>query len=146
MSARDLERLQIKELLTSAIRTGDGAGTNTGTGIKLQGAVGHGAIAIYHVTGVGGDADETLTPAVYGSNSDDGVSDGNAVWADALRTGDSYGVITQPNGAQIVAYHLKPYRRYRTVDVLAGTTIAFTYGVTIVALAAKAPQTLPAAS
>lgn len=133
MGKRNLEHLDVVQLKAHAQENADVVGSAVAVGPC------HGAIAIYDVSAVGGDANETLTPKV------EGRKDGGA-WQDALDTGESYGVVTQPNGAQVVAVRLKPFEDYRVNDLLAGTSPLFTYGVHLVAYKPDASVTLPAAS
>jgi hypothetical protein len=134
MSSKLSERLRVIQLKAHAAL----AVNTTGTGVAVGAAGPHRAMAIVDMSAVGGDADETYTITIEGSNTaiDSGFELAHASGEAATLP------FTQPNGAQVAKVGLNPYRWYRYVLVVAGTTITCTFGVHVV----LEPSKLPAAA
>ncbi len=134
MSSKLSEQLRVIQLRAHAVT----AINVTGTGVVAGAAGPHRAMAIIDVSAVGGDADETYTLTIEGSNT--AIGSGFEL---AHASGEPATLpFTQPNGIQIAKIGLNPYKWYREVMVVANTTPSVTYGVHVVLM----PSTLPAAA
>lgn len=133
---------QISELGLVSITKAHGAETTSTTGAAVSGGAiaPRDAVAIVDVSAVGADADETMGLVIEGRN-------GTAAFASAHRSDEPASMaFTQPNGAQVARIGLKPFKDYRYVSTIAGTTPSFTYGVHIFARARKQPTAKQAAT
>ena len=131
MSSNLRERLRVIELVAHAALTVD----TTGTGVAAGAAGPHRAMAIVDVSAVGGDADETYAITIEGSNTS--ISAGFAL---AHASGEAATMpFTQPNGAQVATIAVDPFKWYRYVLDVAGTTPSITFGVHLVIMPSKLP-------
>lgn len=134
MSSNLRERLRVIQLKAHAALTVD----TTGTGVAAGAAGPHRAMAIVDVSAVGGDADETYGITIEGSNTS--ISAGFAL---AHAAGEPASLpFTQPNGVQVAKIGVDPFKWYRYVLDVAGTTPSITFGVHL----ALEPSKLPAAT
>ncbi len=131
MSSNLRERLRVIQLVAHAALTVD----TTGTGVAAGAEGPHRAMAIVDVSAVGGDADETYSITIEGSNTS--ISAGFVL---AHAPGEPVNMpFTQPNGAQIAKIGVLGYRWYRYVLDVAGTTPSITFGVHLVIQPSKLP-------
>ena len=124
------EELQAIQLRAHAVTAIDVTGTGVAAGESI-----HQAMALVDVSAVGGDADETYTLTIEGSNTaiDSGFELAHAAGEPATMP------FTQPNGAQQAKIGLKPFKWYREVMDVANTTPSITYGVQLLMVPAKLP-------
>ncbi len=131
MSSTLRERLRVIQLKAHAALTAD----TTGSGVAAGAEGPHRAMAVVDVSAVGGDADETFTITIEGSNTS--ISAGFAL---AHAAGEPTTMpFTQPNGAQVATIAVDPFRWYRYVNDVAGTTPSITYGIHLVLMPSKLP-------
>ena len=133
MSSKLSERLEVIELKAHAAETAD----TTGTGVAVSGEGPHRAMGIVNVSAVGGDADETYSITIEGSNTS--ISAGFVL---AHASGEPTSLpFTQPNAvaATPVKVGLNPFKWYRYVNDVGGTTPSITYDVEVVLELSKLP-------
>ncbi len=133
MSSNLRERLGVITLVAHAALTAD----TTGTGVAAGAEGPHRAMAIVDVSGVGGDADETYSITIEGSNTS--ISAGFVL---AHAPGEPVNLpFTQPNAvaAAPATVGVLGYRWYRYVLDVAGTTPSITFGVQLVIMPSKLP-------
>lgn len=137
MNIKLSEELKVIQLRAHAVTAIDVTGTGVAAGESV-----HQAMAIVDVSAVGGDADETYTLTIEGSNTaiDSGFELAHASGEPATLP------FTQPNGTQIAKIGLKPFKWYREIMDVANTTPSITYGVHVVLGLAKLPAAAQAAS
>lgn len=131
MSSNLRERIRVIALKAHAALTAN----TTGAGVAAGAAGPHRAMAVVDVSAVGGDADETFTITIEGSN--ESISAGFAL---AHAAGEPTTMpFTQPNGAQVATIAVDPFKWYRYVLVVAGTTPSITFGVHLSLMPSKLP-------
>ncbi len=131
MSSNLRERLRVIQLKAHAALTAD----TTGSGVAAGAEGPHRAMAVVDVSAVGGDADETFTITIEGSNTS--ISAGFVL---AHAAGEPVNMpFTQPNGAQVAKVGVDPFRWYRYGLDVAGTTPSITFGVHLVLMPSKLP-------
>ncbi len=116
------------QLLAHAART-----TNTtGSAVAAPGSTLR-ALAIFDISAVGADADETFTWKVEGR-----VVAGSGAWVNAHALGEPLTLVaTQPTGAQIAKVSLNVFAEYRGDLVVAGATPSVTSGIHVIAEVAR---------
>lgn len=133
MSSNLRERQGVITLVAHAALTVD----TTGAGVAAVGAGPHRAMAIVDVSAVGGDANETYSITIEGSNTS--ISAGFVL---AHASGEPTSLpFTQPNAvaAAPVTLGVNPFRWYRYVLDVGGTTPSITFGVQLVIQPSKLP-------
>lgn len=128
---------QISELVNIAQIKAHAAITITTTGAAVSGGsiAPRDAVAVVDVSAAGGDADETMGLVIEGRNGAD-------AFASAHRSDEPASMpFTQPNVPQFARIGLKPFKDYRYVATLAGTSPSFTFGVHLAIRARKRPVT-----
>lgn len=133
MSSNLRERLRVIELKAHAALTVD----TTGAGVAVGAEGPHRAMAIVDVSAVGGDADETYAITIEGSNTS--ISAGFEL---AHASGEPATLpFTQPNAvaATPVTIAVDPFRWYRYVLDVGGTTPSITFNVDLVLMPSKLP-------
>ncbi len=133
MSSNLRERIRVIALKAHAALTIN----TTGTGVAAGAPGPHRAMAVVDVSAVGGDANETFTITIEGSNTS--ITAGFAL---AHAAGEPATLpFTQPNAvaASPVTIAVDPFKWYRFVLVVAGTTPSITFGVHLSVMPSKLP-------
>ena len=132
---------ELKVIQLEALTNKAGAGTTTGTGVAAGESI-HQAMGVVDITAVAGDAADTFTLTIEGSNTS--ISTGFEL---AHASGEPATMpFTQPGGAQTAKIGLKPFKWYRTVWLLADASADVTSLVNVILSPAKLPAAAQAAS
>ncbi len=111
-------------VVPSGARTASGDSGAIQAGGKLMPVPAKWLNLLVDITAVGADGDETMDIEVQWSH------DGGATWASADGTPDTFGQMTQPEGAQsVIKQFTMKAPHYRIVWTLGGTTPSFTFSI-----------------